>query len=390
MVFLNDGDKQAVVGVAGKAHLPGMGRTRLARELSSGRFRPRQLVQLREIAVEYELDSESVLKAFAEFQALGMVTLTGNSSAVVRSPNPEETQEAYEIRAAIEEIAGRTAAAVLKGYTAELQNELAVMRAAVARGDLDACAEHDVRFHRDILKASQNDVLLRVWDTMAVDLRMRAAIGKSSRDLPEVVESHQPIVDALEKGRGDEAGLLLRDHVETSLEYLRRAESDSGFHRAPGRDLAPIDGYAMPYRSVRKYRGGLGPARLRRVTELVRAKIEDDLSLDKMAESAGLSTAHFSQMFRKSTGETPHQFVLRHRVERAKAMLSAAQGRVLDVAVACGFKTQQHFARVFRRMCGASPTEYRQEFLRHGATCALETCFHETPTFAATASAGKS
>jgi AraC-like DNA-binding protein len=40
-----------------------------------------------------------------------------------------------------------------------------------------------------------------------------------------------------------------------------------------------------------------------------------------------------------------------------------AEARVLDVAVACGFKTQQHFARVFRRACGVSPTEYRQEFL---------------------------
>jgi AraC family transcriptional regulator len=42
-------------------------------------------------------------------------------------------------------------------------------------------------------------------------------------------------------------------------------------------------------------------------------------------------------------------------------MLRAAEARVLDVAVACGFKTQQHFARAFRRICGASPTEYRQE-----------------------------
>ena len=52
------------------------------------------------------------------------------------------------------------------------------------------------------------------------------------------------------------------------------------------------------------------------------------------------------------------------RVERAKEMLSAGEMRVLDVAVACGFKTQQHFARVFRRICGASPTEYRYEVLR--------------------------
>jgi AraC family transcriptional regulator len=104
---------------------------------------------------------------------------------------------------------------------------------------------------------------------------------------------------------------------------------------------------------------------------LVHAEIEDDLSLDKMAEAAGLSTPHFAQMFRRSTGESPHEFVLRQRVERAKEMLRAADARVLDVAVACGFKTQQHFARVFRRACGASPTEYRQEFLHHEATLSV-------------------
>jgi AraC family transcriptional regulator len=108
-------------------------------------------------------------------------------------------------------------------------------------------------------------------------------------------------------------------------------------------------------------RGGLGPARLRRIKDLVHAKLEDELSLDEMAESVGLSTAHFARMFRKSTGETPHQFVLRHRLERARAMLRAPDARVLDVAVACGFKTQQHFAQVFRHLWGVSPKEYRQD-----------------------------
>jgi AraC family transcriptional regulator len=97
------------------------------------------------------------------------------------------------------------------------------------------------------------------------------------------------------------------------------------------------------------------------VKEFVHAKMEDELSLRELAQSVGLSTPHFSEMFRNSTGESPHQFVLRQRVERAKEMLREAKMRVLDVAVACGFKTQQHFARVFRRICGASPTEYRYE-----------------------------
>jgi AraC family transcriptional regulator len=128
--------------------------------------------------------------------------------------------------------------------------------------------------------------------------------------------------------------------------------------------VALVSDYAVRHNPSRIYQGGLTPARLRRVTELVDAKIEDDLALREMAEAVGLSIAHFSQMFRKTTGQSPHQFVLCHRVQRAKEMLQKAESRVLDVAVACGFKTQQHFARVFRQICGASPTEYRQQLLR--------------------------
>jgi len=138
--------------------------------------------------------------------------------------------------------------------------------------------------------------------------------------------------------------------------------------------VALVKGHAVRHRLVQIYRGGLGSARLRRIKELVHAKMEDDLSLDEMAQSVGLSTAHFARMFRKSTGETPHQFVLRQKVERAKAMLRAPAARVLDVAVACGFKTQQHFAQVFRDVCGIRPTEYRQDFLGSEATGASETC----------------
>ena len=127
--------------------------------------------------------------------------------------------------------------------------------------------------------------------------------------------------------------------------------------------VALVNGHAVRHRPVQISRGGLGPARLRRITEFVHAKMENELSLDEMAESVGLSTAHFARMFRKSTGETPHQFVLRQRLDRAKAMLRAPDARVLDVAVACGFKTQQHFAQVFRDLWGVSPTKYRQDLV---------------------------
>jgi AraC family transcriptional regulator len=128
---------------------------------------------------------------------------------------------------------------------------------------------------------------------------------------------------------------------------------------------------------------------LRRIKDLVHAKLEDELTINELAESVRLSTAHFSQMFRKSTGETPHQFVLRYRIERAKEMLRVAEPRVLDVAIACGFRTQQHFARVFRHVCGTSPTEYRKEFLRYEPPMTRDISPQDTRSFAPTASAGK-
>jgi serine phosphatase RsbU (regulator of sigma subunit) len=223
--------------VATNGHLNESGRVRLTGELFGGRYRPGQRVGLREIAAKYGLDNDAVLKLFNEFQALGLVTLSGNFSAIVQSPNAKEMLEAYEIRAGIEEIAGRTAAEALKDNTAELQKELDVMRVAVSTGDLDGYAEHDVKFHKAILQSSRNRILLRVWDALVFDVRIRISIGKASKDLPEVVESHQPIVDALRNGRAREASLLLRNHVETFAEYLKKSDSDSGVHKAFRNDL---------------------------------------------------------------------------------------------------------------------------------------------------------
>jgi hypothetical protein len=114
-VLLKDGDRKTVVRLADKGHLPGLGRARLARELFSGRFRPGQSLQIDRIAVEHGMDKESVLRAFAEFQALGMITLADDFSASVNLPDAKAMQEAYEVRAALEEIAGRAAAATLGG-----------------------------------------------------------------------------------------------------------------------------------------------------------------------------------------------------------------------------------------------------------------------------------
>ncbi len=189
----------------------------------------------------------------------------------------------------------------------------------------------------------QERLLLRISD---------AALEAACDGIGGAVEGHRcKMVDArlaaliaavnAERNAGFPSGRLFLDSVEQALA------------------AALVDAYTGRSLSVRPFRGGLGPARLRTIEELVHARMEDELTLVEMAQSVDLSPAHFSRMFRKSTGVAPHQFVLRNRIERAKEMLCAPEARILDVAVACGFKTQQHFARVFRSVCGSSPKEYR-------------------------------
>src|SRR6202046_303507 len=154
-----------------KGPAPGRARTAFIRELFRGRYRPGQSVQLSELESNHKLDRDSVLQVLADFETLGMGTLAGRFRAVFHSPKPKEMLEAYEIRAALEEVGGRAAAQTLKGNTADLQRHLDAMRVAFRRGDLDSLVDHDVAFHRTILLASGNEVLLRVWHSLAGDLR---------------------------------------------------------------------------------------------------------------------------------------------------------------------------------------------------------------------------
>jgi AraC family transcriptional regulator len=113
-------------------------------------------------------------------------------------------------------------------------------------------------------------------------------------------------------------------------------------------------------RKLPSYRCGLTAKQLSRVKELVYGRIDREVSLQEMASAAGLSSNYFNQMFRKSTGQAAHQFVLNARVEHAKDLLKSPRLRIIDIAVSCGFQTSQHFARVFRSVCALTPTEYRR------------------------------
>ena len=111
---------------------------------------------------------------------------------------------------------------------------------------------------------------------------------------------------------------------------------------------------------VQDYRGKLSPSRLRRVTDYVQAHLNTNLSLEDLAQQAGISTYHFARLFKQSTGESPNQYVTRQRIEAAQRLLRQTALSVLDVAIAVGYSSPSHFATQFKRLTSASPTTFRQ------------------------------
>jgi AraC-like DNA-binding protein len=102
------------------------------------------------------------------------------------------------------------------------------------------------------------------------------------------------------------------------------------------------------------------PARhLRRAMDLADARYAEPLAVTDLARAAGLSPAHFSREFRRAFGESPHQYLLTRRLERAAALLRLTDRPVIEICLAVGLQSVGSFTTSFGRRFGLTPTAYR-------------------------------
>ena len=118
-------------------------------------------------------------------------------------------------------------------------------------------------------------------------------------------------------------------------------------------DLAPAS-ISLP-----AARGALDSRRLRRVIEFIESHLGDDLKIETLARKACLSPFHFARAFKTATGSAPHRYISESRIGRAKALMASGELTLNQIAGACGFSSQAHFNRSFKRFVGATPGEYR-------------------------------
>ena len=120
---------------------------------------------------------------------------------------------------------------------------------------------------------------------------------------------------------------------------------------------------------------------LLRVRDLIDRAYAAPLDVPALARSAHVSEDHFSRSFKAAFGETPHRYLLRRRMERAKALLRAGELSVTEVCLAVGFTSLGSFSAQFRRYVGVSPSAYRD--LDHRELARIPGCLvrrHTRPT----------
>jgi AraC-like DNA-binding protein len=100
---------------------------------------------------------------------------------------------------------------------------------------------------------------------------------------------------------------------------------------------------------------------LLRARDLVDAHYADPLDVAALAERAHTSPAHFSRRFKSTFGETPHQYLLTRRIERAKHLLRESDRSVTEISLDVGFQSLGSFSSKFKDIVGGTPTEYRRK-----------------------------
>ena len=186
-----------------------------------------RLVETR-IAQELGTSQAPVREALRDLELLGLVESEAFRGSRVREFSKEELLDVFPVRAVLEELAAKLAARRLGGDVSALEHEVAEMRKAAKGGDTRTQVAHDIAFHRALVEAAGNPMLLQAWLALGVEVPTAFAVYWTYFDAMELVDFHAPIVDAIRARDAARAGAEARRHVRRTEQVVRRRQGEGG------------------------------------------------------------------------------------------------------------------------------------------------------------------
>ncbi|HHP7230708.1 MAG TPA: helix-turn-helix domain-containing protein [Xenococcaceae cyanobacterium] len=189
------------------------------------------------------------------------------------------------------------------------------------------------------------DTLINAAAETVSSIKLRSRQGRG------VARSHFKLRDPLIQ----QMGLALKAELETG-------GVDSKFYAdsmATALSIHLMHRYAFGNPQIKEYQEGLAPYKLKPVIEYIRVNLEQDLTLTRLANLVQISPHYFASLFKQSTGLTPHQYVTKCRLEKAKILLRRSSLPIIEICHQVGFHNQSHFTRLFRQHFEITPKAYR-------------------------------
>jgi DNA-binding GntR family transcriptional regulator len=179
------------------------------------------------IAQELGTSQAPVREALRDLELLRLVESEPFRGARVRAPSDEDLLDVFPVRAVLEELAAREAAKLLDGDVTALQREIDAMRRAAARGDTRAQISRDIAFHRRVVEAARNRMLLQAWAALGIEVPTAFGVYHTYFDPLELVEFHVPILEAIRDRDPARAAAEARRHVRRTEKVVRRRRGES-------------------------------------------------------------------------------------------------------------------------------------------------------------------
>lgn len=216
--------------------LPTLVQRELTQQIIAGDLRAGAKLNEVDVALRLGVSRGPVREAFRALEESGLVRFEKNRGVFVRQVSLEEADEIFELRALLDEYAGRRAARnATAADVAALQKLVDGMESAAGRGEVDEYFSLNLEFHERIIELAGNAKLARLYRRLVNELHLyrRASLGAAG-NLPVSVAEHRAIIDRIAAHQPAAAGRLLHDHVLHSRERAHRAR-DADAHAKPPR-----------------------------------------------------------------------------------------------------------------------------------------------------------
>ncbi|WP_299147559.1 GntR family transcriptional regulator [uncultured Tateyamaria sp.] len=217
-------------------------------DILSGRYKPGDRLVESQIAKRMGISQSPVREALRDMVAMRFVEVVPHKGARVRRVEEREILEIYPVRASLEELAGRLAAENAKPHLGELERAVERMTKAFKMKDARKMAHWDVQFHRTIMEATGNQILIETWGSLMIEARTYVTLSNLMARVPDLdlADWHDPIIEALREGNPERCGAEMRNHVEAFGEVMKNIFDSKQGTTDPDRQTASVDYPAAP------------------------------------------------------------------------------------------------------------------------------------------------